>query len=305
MGRMFIRQTRTRNNSTGEGYFTFRLVRGERIGGKVRQITVLNLGRHFPVKQEDWPLPCSRIEQLVQPQETLLRIKCPAPLERAAQRYVGQLVARAPQVEDAARAAGIPTAAAAIARPPPDFQEVDIDSLQQTQPRSVGVEQVGLQVLAQLGLVEKLTALGVNAVMRAAILGNLIGRMAHPASELATWHWLQTHSALGELIDVDFEAMSHMRLYRAADLLMHHRTAIEEQLISRVQTLFSLEETPARQCLFCGVLEFRRADTGPFHGRARKRGGEGATRRRIQRALSDKNSTEGSRRQHGAMDISD
>ena len=28
----------------------FRLVRGERIGGKVRQITVLNLGRHFPVQ---------------------------------------------------------------------------------------------------------------------------------------------------------------------------------------------------------------------------------------------------------------
>jgi hypothetical protein len=46
---MFIRQTRTRNKITGEGYFTFRLVRGERIGGKVRQITVLNLGRHFPI----------------------------------------------------------------------------------------------------------------------------------------------------------------------------------------------------------------------------------------------------------------
>jgi transposase len=243
MGRMFIRQTRTRNNSTGEGYFTFRLVRGERIGGKVRQITVLNLGRHFPVKQEDWPLLCSRIEQLVQPQATLLRLKCPAPIERAAQRYVGQLVARAPQVDDAARAAGIPTDAAAIARPIPDFQEVDIDSLQQTQPRSVGVEHVGLQVLAQLSLVEKLTELGVNAVMRAAILGNLIGRLAHPASELATWHWLQMHSALGELIDVDFEAMSHMRLYRAADVLMHHRAAIEDHLFSGVQTLFSLEET--------------------------------------------------------------
>ena len=33
---MFIRQTRTNNKITGEGYFTFRLVRGERIGGRVR-----------------------------------------------------------------------------------------------------------------------------------------------------------------------------------------------------------------------------------------------------------------------------
>ncbi len=240
---MFIRQTRTRNTLTGEGYFTFRLVRGERIGGKVRQITVLNLGRHFPIKQEHWPLLCSRIEQLLQPQETLLSIVCPASIERAAQRYVGQLVARAPQVEEAAPAAGNGGETAAIEHPTPEFHEVDINSLQQTQPRSVGVEHVALQVLAQLGFVQKLTELGVNAVTRAAILGNLIARMAHPASELATWHWLQTHSALGELIDVDFEAMSHMRLYRASDVLMQHRAEIEAHLFSSVQTLFGLEET--------------------------------------------------------------
>ncbi len=46
---MYIRQTRTNNKVTGEGYFTYRLVRGERIGGKVRQITLLNLGRNFAV----------------------------------------------------------------------------------------------------------------------------------------------------------------------------------------------------------------------------------------------------------------
>ena len=47
---MFIRQTRTNNKATGEGYYTFRLVRGKRIGGRVRQITVLNLGHHFPIQ---------------------------------------------------------------------------------------------------------------------------------------------------------------------------------------------------------------------------------------------------------------
>ena len=39
---MFIRRTRTR--SIGDSYFTFRLVRSERIGSKVRQRTLLNLG---------------------------------------------------------------------------------------------------------------------------------------------------------------------------------------------------------------------------------------------------------------------
>uniref|UniRef100_UPI003450870F IS1634 family transposase n=1 Tax=Ferrovum sp. TaxID=2609467 RepID=UPI003450870F len=109
-------------------------------------------------------------------------------------------------------------------------------------PRSVGVESLGLYALSQLGFVEKLSV-GINGVMRAAILGNVIGRMAKPASELATWNWLQRHSALGELMDFDFEAMPHTRLYHASDVLMKHRKVIEDHIFSAVQTLFGLDET--------------------------------------------------------------
>jgi transposase len=242
---MFIRQTRTASKLTGEAYFTFRLVRGERIGGRVRQITVLNLGRNFAIKQEDWPVLCSRIEQLLQPQDSLLSIECPAHIERAAQRYVAQLVARAPLVEQPAHPGSNtwPAAPSAPEAAAPDFHEVDVDSLQQTQPRSVGVEHVALHALGQLGLADKLAQLGINGVMRAAILGNIVGRMAQPGSELATWDWLKTHSALGELLEVDFNAMSHMSLYRASDLLVRHRRAIEDHLFGAVHTLFGLEES--------------------------------------------------------------
>ncbi len=240
---MYIRQTRTNSKATGEGYYTYRLVRGERIGGRVRQITVLNLGRHFPIKQDDWPLLCSRIEQLLQPQETLLALVCSERIERAAQRYVGQLIARAPAVNADDGTSGAVAATGGRAADVPDYQDVDIDSLQQTQPRCVGVEHVALHALEQVGFVQKLCDLGINGAMRAAIIGNVIGRMAHPASELATWDWLQTHSALGELIDVDFDGMSHMRLYRASDVLMRHRAAIEDHLFGAVKTLFTLEET--------------------------------------------------------------
>ena len=91
---MFIRQTRTNNKATGEAYFTFRLVRGERIGGKVRQVTVLNLGRHFPILQDDWPLLCSRLEQLLNPQSLLCSLECPDKIERTAQRLYQQLIER-------------------------------------------------------------------------------------------------------------------------------------------------------------------------------------------------------------------
>lgn len=242
---MFIRQTQTRNTATGESYFTYRLVRGERIGGKVRQITVLNLGRHFPIKQDDWPLLCRRIEQLLQPQDILIPISCPEAIERAALRYVGQLIDRAQESAPAPEKTAGPDAPVPekAAVPAPDFQEVDLDSLQQSRPRGVGVEHAALHALEQIGFVEKLTELGINGVMRACIVANLIGRMAQPGSERATWDWLQNQSALGELLDVDFEGLSHMRLYRASDLLMKHREAIEEHLFRSVQTLFQLDQT--------------------------------------------------------------
>ena len=237
---MFIRQTRTSNKATGEGYVTYRLVRSERIGGKVRQITMLNLGRHFPIKAEDWPILCSRLEQLLHPQALIMPLECSESIERAAQRYYAQLVARAPAIASAATGAA---GGAGEARPPADFQEVDVDSLRMTQPRSVGIEHVGLHAASELGLLETLNELGINGVVQASILGNLIGRMGQPGSELATWNWLQRHSALGELIDVDFGLMSHMCLYRASDVLMKHREVIETRLFNTSRTLFDLTET--------------------------------------------------------------
>jgi transposase len=249
---MFIRQTRTANKATGEAYFTYRLVRGERIGGRVRQITVANLGRSFSVPQSEWPLLCARIEQLLLRQDVLVPIDCPAALERVAQRYAAQLISRAPAGADAPPAASAADGDAAATpsigltftpAPASDVQSLDLNSLQQSRPRSVGVEHAALYAISELGLVAKLAELKVNGVMRASILGNLIARMAAPASERASWNWLTGHSALGELLDVDFEGLSHMRLYRASDALMRHREAIETHVFGAAQSLFGFSET--------------------------------------------------------------
>ena len=80
-------------------------------------------------------------------------------------------------------------------------------------------------------------------MQRAAVAASLIGRMAAPGSELATWRWLRGRSALGELLDVDFEAMPLMRLYRVSDLLVRHRDKIEAALFARLRDLFGLPMT--------------------------------------------------------------
>ena len=232
MSGMYIRQTRTASKASGESYITYRLVRGERIGGRVRQITLLNLGRHFDVAQDSWVDLCARIEQIIGGQAPLLDATLSPRLERIAQGYAARLIEQAPVPAPAAESQAAPV-----------FAEVSVDSLDLSQARSVGVEHVGLHAMEQIGLLKLLSDLNVNGVDRAALVGNIIGRMARPASEMATWQWLREESALGELIDCDFNAMALSRMYRVTDVLMKHREAIERHVFERVRTLFGLEQT--------------------------------------------------------------
>lgn len=72
---MYIRRARIRSNAAKEHYFSYRLVRSERIGGKVRQMTLLNLGRYFPIERSFWLTLCTRIEALMAGQASLLEIE--------------------------------------------------------------------------------------------------------------------------------------------------------------------------------------------------------------------------------------
>ena len=236
---MYIRRTQTRRSASGESYLTHRLVRSERRGQKVRAVTVLNLGRHFPIPQEHWPALCARIEELVYGQEALLPMDSASSVEAAAQRYAALLLARWGEHRDTP--AGGAEAPGTVAST--DVQSVDVDSLELTRPRSVGVEQAALWAMQTVGFIELLIGLGLSGPLRSVILGVIIGRLAHPGSERATRRWLEQRSGLGELLEVDFEAMAENALYRASDALMKHRSAIEDGLFNRLSDLFGLETT--------------------------------------------------------------
>jgi len=164
-----------------------------------------------------------------------LAVECPAALEREAQRCAGQYLAQHGQAREE------PTAGQSGQAP--EVQAVDVDSLTLAFPRSVGVEQVGLWAMQQVGFVPLLEELGLSGPQRAAVVGSVIGRMAAPASERATYQWLCERSGLGELLDVDYEAMPAIRLYRASDLLQKHQSRIERHLFSQVSDLFDLSST--------------------------------------------------------------
>ena len=227
---MFIRQTKTSSSSSGKAYFTYRLVTSECIGKKVRQKTLLNPGRHFDLPREQWPQLCLRLDNILSGQTTLFDTN--KAIEQAAQHMYSQLMAgNALQKKDNSR----PEVT--------DFQEVDVDSIEVIKPRSVAAEHVCLEALRELNLPAILDEAGFNTPQKAAALGNIVGRMCEPRSEWATSKWLANRSALGELIDFDFESMPPIQLYRASDLLLKNKALIEQRLFERVQSIFGFTPT--------------------------------------------------------------
>ena len=228
---MFIRRTKTRTVGTQDHYFTYRLVRSVRRGDKVRQRTLLNLGAHFDLPPAQWSLLYQRLDDLLAGQATLMDY--PEAVEDHAQRIVAQLISRQAETNidaDDTSSAG-------------ELHRVDVDSLQLVRPRTVGVEHVALWAMQQVGLPALLAQLGLNSRQQAAAVASIIGRLAAPGSERATHRWLRDTSALGDLLQVDFENYSLMQLYRASDALMAHREAIEAHLFGAAMTLFELQPT--------------------------------------------------------------
>src|SRR5450631_4412348 len=135
-----------------------------------------------------------RPSRLLQGQRPLLDATLSETGQALAQRHAAQLIALSPS------ASSITRAEAALADPGElgRYQEVDLDSLDLVRPRSVGVEHAALSAMRQCGFEDKLAALGLNRPQIGAAVGNIVARMAHPGSELATHAWLQQRSALGE-----------------------------------------------------------------------------------------------------------
>lgn len=230
---MFIRQTKTRSTSDGQSYFTHRLVESKRVGTKVRQRTLLNLGTNFDLPRDLWPELCIRIEQILNCEQPLFTSN-PA-IEGSAQHLYSQIIARRGEIQKQNGENGTDDTR--------NFEEVDVDSLQQTKPRSVGAEHVSLEALKELQIPQILEEAGFSGRQQAEALGNIIGRMCAPRSERATAKWLRDKSALGELLNYDFAAMPLMQLYRASDRLFESKKLIERKVFERVQDIFSFTPT--------------------------------------------------------------
>ena len=147
-------------------YFTFLLVASKRINGKVRQQTLLNLGRNFALPKEEWPQLCGRIEEILSGQVTLLPV--PEQIEKLAQWYAGRLVINNQTGDQQEEKRDV------------SYQEVDIASLEMIHPRSIGVEHAGLSAMQELGMPRILAEAGLaNTYFEGKMADNPEARRGH------------------------------------------------------------------------------------------------------------------------------
>ncbi|RLG29280.1 IS1634 family transposase [Methanosarcinales archaeon] len=225
---MFIRAVEHKDKKNRKKYRTYKLVESVRTERGPRQITVLNLGADFKLPKEHWKELANCIEEIITEQQTIFEY--PKKIRTLAEQYARRIIQKQASVIDEEK------------QSPPDYARVDLNSINNEQPRTAGAEHVVYETIKLLGIDKKLEELGLKPVDIAAIIGVLCGRMIVPGSERSTHYWLQHISGLGELIDFDFSLVTLDRLYKASDHLLKHKEEIEAHLRKVEIGMFGLEE---------------------------------------------------------------
>ena len=115
--------------------------------------------------------------------------------------------------------------------------------MEKSEPRTVGVEALLLQMARQLALPGELQHLGLSKIGVSVALGSIIARAAVPGNResyiyLALW----AQADLGELLDFDFQKSSLDKLYQISDKLLIHKDGLESHFEPVEQQQFPLKK---------------------------------------------------------------
>ncbi len=192
---MFIRKVTHLNKRNGTQYHTYKLVESIRIQAGPRQKTILNLGTNFNLLEEDWKTLANRIEDMLSGQISLLEY--PEKIESLAKKYARKIIRQnsyLPAINE------LPITPSNYT---PDYQTVDINSLENEESRTIGAEGVVYHTIKKLQLDQKLIELGFSKPQVDVAIGVITGRLISPNSERATHIWLQEISGIGEVMNTD------------------------------------------------------------------------------------------------------
>ena len=120
---------------------------------------------------------------------------------------------------------------------------VNADTLQHSNVREIGAENICHATWNKLELTELLLAIGFTEDEARLAATQVIARATYPASELKTTSWIKENSAVCELTGYDTEKLTKDKLYESALHLYEVKDKLEKHLSNRTNELFDLEDT--------------------------------------------------------------
>jgi len=219
---MFIKEIKTKNKKTGAVYVKHALVESIRTGGKVRQRTIINLGR-LEIPRDLWPQLAEELAARLTGQGHLsisgvrTKKRVLAAADRAMENHLLKAERQRKRLERGAASGGTSV-------------EVSLDDVATTASRSFGPEQVCDHAWTSLKLPGLLSELGFSPKEAALAEAVVCGRLIEPGSELSTWKWIRERSSIGELTKTPLDRIGKNAVYRVGDKLWENRNALESHL---------------------------------------------------------------------------
>jgi len=119
-----------------------------------------------------------------------------------------------------------------------NYQEVDLESIEQIESKEIGGEWLVKQAFEKLGINKLLSETGMSSNQSETAQMLLTAKLLHPSSELETERWLSENSAATELYQTN-ENISRYKLYKAAKQMYDNKEFIDNKLYSNIKNIFS------------------------------------------------------------------
>lgn len=231
---MFIKVTK--KQKAGKSYEQYQLKESYRTPAGPRNRVVFNLGADLDLSKEERKLLADTIEAILYNQEQLFPVG--SSIRDMAENYARQIQAK--RLTQAAENDDTEESQKNIKKAP-DYETVDINSVNTTENRSIGFENIIKSQLEDYKFDHILKRLDFSEKEIDYAKISIIGKICHPASERETVRWSKEDSAVCELLE------SHVKVYdnalhKAARMLFEHQETIEESLAKEAKSQFDLDE---------------------------------------------------------------
>ena len=227
---MFIRAVQKKDSKKKTTYTYYRLTSSHRIGNKVRQTVILNLGKLDGIDKSEHKNLANRIEEIISGVENTLFTTISDDIEKLAQSFVIQI-----EKEKIFSSKKGKTISQEIKN---NYHNIDLESIEQIESKDIGGEWLVKQAFDKLNIPHVLEEIGLDdsQVKTAQLL--LTAKLIHPSSELETERWLNEKSGAFELYN-DIDSISRYKIYQTSTKMHQQKEELDNLIYSNISDLFS------------------------------------------------------------------